>query len=135
MLDVARIPAMSEVAIDNVRQLESFTTTMPQIDIETSHALHAGMYARTIMIPAGVLITGALIKIATLLIVQGDVIIYIDGEAKQLNGYNVFAASANRKQAFIAQTDTYLTMVFPSAAQTVEQAEEEFTDEHHLLLS
>ena len=35
-----------------------------QVPIETRHVLHAGMYARTICIPAGVLITGALVKVA-----------------------------------------------------------------------
>lgn len=130
-----RIPAMSEAAIAKVYRLEDFAKKMPQVDIETSHAIHGGMYARTIIVPAGVMLTGALVKIATTLIINGDVVMYIDGEAKELHGYHVFAASANRKQAFVAQTDTYITMIFPTNAKTVEEAEEQFTDEAHLLFS
>lgn len=139
MFDVAvlqnRIPAMSEVAIDNVRQLETYTLKAPQSEIPTSHIIHGGMYARSIMIPAGVVLTGALIKVATVLIVHGDCIVYIGDEAKQLSGYQVFAASAGRKQAFVAKTDTYLTMIFSTDAKTVTEAEEWFTNEAHLLMS
>jgi hypothetical protein len=126
---------MSNIAIDTVRQLEDIALTLPQVSIDTQHAFHAGMYARTIMIPATVLLTGALIKIATLLIVSGDALVYMDGKAEELHGYNVFSASANRKQAFMALTDTYLTMVFPTEAKTVEEAEAQFTDEADKLMS
>lgn len=129
------IPPMSEVAIDNVYQLESFALSLPQINIETSHIIHGGMYARTIMIPAGVMITGALIKIATILIVQGDVIVYIGDNEIALSGYNVLAASANRKQAFIAKTNVFLTMIFPSDAMSIVDAEKQFTDESDMLIS
>ncbi len=130
-----RIPAMTDEAVAKVYALEAYTTQMPQIRIDTEHVLHAGVYARTIAIPAGVLLTGALIKCATILIVYGDVCVYIDGEAHNMTGYNVLAASAHRKQAFVAKSDTYLTMIFASKADSVARAEEEFTDEPHLLMS
>ena len=107
----------------------------PQVEIDTSHIIHGGMYARTIMIPAGVMLTGALIKIATLLIVQGDVLVYIGDKTIELTGYNVLPASANRKQAFFAKTNTFLTMIFPSQATDIESAELEFTDETNMLIS
>jgi hypothetical protein len=129
------IAPMSAAAIGKVRDLESLALRLPQQPIETSHLFHAGLYARSIMIPAGVVLTGALIKIATILIISGDVIMYVDGQARELHGYHVFAASAHRKQAFVALTDTSMTMLFPSQAKTVEAAEEEFTAEAGLLLS
>ena len=129
------IPAMSPHAIDNVRRLEEITLACPQVAIATGHILHAGMYARTITIPAGVVLTGALIKIATLLIVQGDAIVYVEGGPLALHGYNVLPADAGRKQAFVAQTDVSLTMIFPTQAKTVEEAENEFTDEADRLFS
>lgn len=130
-----RILPMSVMAIDNVRQLETYTLQATQTEIPTSHIFHAGVYARTIRIPSGVILTGALIKIATVLIMQGDCIVYIGDEAVERNGYHVFAASANRKQAFIAKTDTYLTMIFPTDVKTISEAEEQFTDEFERLSS
>jgi len=129
------IAPMSEAAIQTVRDLESVALQLPQQPIETSHLFHAGLYARSIVLPAGVVLTGALIKVATILIISGDVIMYVDGEARELHGYHVFAASAQRKQAFLALADTSMTMLFPSQAKTVEAAEEEFTGEADLLFS
>lgn len=130
-----RIPAMTHGAIDKVRQMEALTLKMPQVDIATQHIIHGGMYARTIMIPAKTMITGALIKLATILIVQGDVVIYIGDKSMELTGYNVLPASAMRKQAFVAKTDVYLTMIFPTDAQGIKEAEEEFTDDADSLAS
>lgn len=105
------IGPMSEANLSKVREVEKFLLDKPQIEIKTSHEFHAGLYSRTIMIPAGVLITGALIKIETLLILSGDATIVINGVSSRISGYGVIPASAGRKQIFMAHEDTYLTMV------------------------
>lgn len=129
------IPAMNIQEIEKVSQLESICLSAPQVDISTTHLIHAGMYARTVMVPAGVVITGVLIKVATILIIQGNVIVHIGEKSVNLQGYNVISADANRKQAFVAIEDTYITMILPSQALSVEEAEEEFTDNSDALLS
>lgn len=132
---VPALPAMAPDAVDKVREMETRVLEAPQVDIETWHVLHAGMYARTILIPAGVVLTGALITLATLLVFNGHASVFIgDGEV-ELQGHHVIPASAGRKQAFIAHADTWLTMLFPTSATTVEQAEAEFTDEADRLMS
>ncbi|MET1025621.1 MAG: hypothetical protein ABWY00_00530 [Dongiaceae bacterium] len=139
MLDILStenfIAPMSEAAIGKVRALETRAAQLPQEPIATAHLFHAGLYARSIVIPAGVMITGTLIKIPTILIISGDVVMYVDGQARELRGYNVFAASARRKQAFVALTDVSMTMLFQTRAKTVAAAEDEFTGEADLLLS
>lgn len=130
------ISPMWELDLAKVRSLESLAEKQPQVPIRTEHTFHAGMYARTIYVPKGVMITGVLIKVPTLLICQGDVMIYVGGDAPlHATGYNVITAEAGRKQAFVAQGDMALTMLFPTKATTVEEAEEEFTDEADKLLS
>lgn len=130
-----RIARMSNEAIDRVRAYELMAGELTQIPLETTHVIHAGMYARTVTIPAGVTITGAHVKRSTTLILQGEVLAYIGDETLHLTGYNVIAASPGRKQAFFAKSDVNLTMLFATQATTVEQAEAEFTDETHLLAS
>ena len=130
-----RIAAMSDEAVARVRNLELAISNEPQADIPTQHLIHAGMYARTIKIPAGVVATGVLIKRSTILIVQGDVKVYVNEGVVDMSGYNVLAGSANRKQAVIAVSDVYMTMIFPTEAQTVFDAENEFTDEADLLIT
>jgi hypothetical protein len=93
------------------------------------------MYARTICIPAGVALTGAFVRVPTLLIFDGFASVNTGDGAVTLRGHHVLAASAGRKQAFIAMADTWLTMVFDTRAKTIGEAEEEFSSEAHLLAS
>lgn len=129
------LPAMTDEAIGKSREAENRMIAMPQINLPVSHALHAGMYHRTITIPAGVALTGALIKIPTLLIVDGDCEVFTGAEVATLKGHNVLQCQPHRKQVFLAHADTHLTMIFPTQATTVEESENEFTDEAAMLQS
>lgn len=130
------IKAMSPAAVDQVRQLEATLLAAPQIPVQTRHVLHGGMYARTVTLPAGCSLTGALVRVPTLLVLNGCARVYLgDGDCARFDGHGVVPASAGRKQAFIAETDTDITMVFATRARTVEDAENELTDEADLLVS
>lgn len=130
------IKPMAPDAIARVANLEKMILGLPQVKIHTHHVIHAGMYARTIVIPAGVVLTGALVKRPTLLMVIGDVLVSRgDEEGVRITGSAVIPASAGRKQVFIAHADTTVTMVFPTQATTIEQAESEFTDDTDMLMS
>jgi len=130
-----RLPAMSDYEIDKVRQLESILMELPQVDLETQHIIHGGTYSRTIMMPAGSALTGALLKIPTTLIVCGRATAYIGDRTLELDGYNILPGSAGRKQAFYAHTDVWLTMFCATAAETLETIENEMTDEADSLCS
>lgn len=132
---VAPVPAMSDKAIEAAREFEALCLQQEQVPIVTDHVLHGGMYARTILIPGGTVLTGALIKLPTMLVLHGDARVFVGDGTVDLVGYNVVPASKGRKQIFLARSDTFLTMVFPTQAKTIEEAEEEFTDEAALLLS
>lgn len=129
------IPAMSDAAITKVREWESLAIQKPQAPLHTWHHIHAGMYARTIMLPADAMLTGALLKVATMLILSGDAVVFLGDNSLRFTGYHVLPASAGRKQVIVAVADTYLTMMFATKAKTVEEAEHEFTDEFDLLVS
>lgn len=124
------------LAVGKVRALEAAMLAKgDDVPIVTSHVLHAGMYFRTVRIPGGRAVTGALIKLPTVLIVNGNVVVYTGEEELHLTGYNVLAAAAGRKSAFAAIGDTDITMAFSTQARTVDEAEREFTDEFDALLS
>lgn len=127
---------MNPDAIERVSVLERRMLEHPQAEIETLHVLHAGMYARTIAIPAGTVLTGALVKVPTMLVVAGNVRVSRgEEEALHIVGVSVVPASAGRKTAFLAYEDTVVTMLFPTEATTVAAAEAEFTDDHERLMS
>jgi hypothetical protein len=129
------LPPSSAEAMARVQAVEDRVLEVPQVAISTHHVLHAGMYHRTIMIPAGTVLTGARIKIPTTLAVAGHVSVVVGEGEMEIEGYAVIPAAAGRKQAFIAHTDTWVTMSFHTSACTVEQAEEEFTGDHARLMS
>ena len=121
--------------VEKVIRLEQQLAALPQVPIDTFHLFHEGMYARTIMIPAGTALTGAHITIPTLLVINGHVNVTIGDQAINVCGYQVLPAEANRKTAYLAIDDTWVTMIFPSDAVTIEDAENQFTDEADRLMS
>lgn len=130
-----RIAPMEQARIAKIRELEQKVRTLPQVNTTTQHIIHGGMYARTVLVPANTVLVGALINVPTVLIVQGDVTVAVNDGILRLTGYNVLPASSGRKQAFTAHSDSYLTMVFATEADTVAEAEAQFTDEADQLMS
>lgn len=130
------LPASSSACIQAVERIHEVVKAAPQIPVVTHHVLHAGIYSRTICVPAGVVLAGALIKVPTTLVICGHATVLLgDGEEAAVRGYQVLAASAGRKQAYITHADTHITMSFRTQATTVEEAEREFTDEADALMS
>lgn len=129
------IRAMTVSQIEMATRAQALIMAAPQMDITTIHTIHGGVYTRTIKIPKGVVIAGALIKIPTTLIFNGHAHINTGENGVELRGYHILPASAWRKQVIIAHEDTDLTMVFATDAKTVEEAEVQFTDEFDLLAS
>lgn len=130
----SKMPPVTPETIAFARSVEAEALKQEQVHIDTEHVFHAGMYARTIMVPAGVLITNVEIKIPTILITSGDVLVSggPDGFTR-FAGHHVLEGQAGRKQVFYALADTWMTMLFPTNAKTVDAAEHEFTDEFDLL--
>lgn len=130
-----QLPTMRAEAVDKVRSLEAELREQEQVPITTTHHFHAGLYSRTVCIPKGVIITGVLIRIPTLLVISGHASVFTGEGTVEVCGYHIVPAGAGRKQVFYAHEDTHLTMTFATKAQTVEEAEAEFTLESHLLMS
>tara|TARA_R110000787_G_scaffold31625_1_gene83782 strand:+ start:433 stop:852 length:420 start_codon:yes stop_codon:yes gene_type:complete len=127
---------MSSAALNKVRALEQFVKAAPQYAVETHHVIHGGMYCRTIMLPAGHVLTGALVKVPTLLTISGCVTVYLgDSGSVEIEGHAVLPARPGRKQAFVSHTDTHISMTFATSAQSVDAAEEAMTEEADNLMS
>jgi hypothetical protein len=129
------LPMPSAEMIECISAADARMRTMPQIDVQTEHIFHGGMYSRTVRLKPGHAIIGVTIKIPTQLIVAGDCMVLAGDEWQHLVGFHVLAGMPGRRGVFIAQSDTVLTMIFPTKAKTVAEAEAEFTDEGDQLLS
>jgi hypothetical protein len=130
----ALVPA-SQKTLDALAIVHKGILRFPQISIATEHVLHGGMYARTIRLDPEVVMMGSLIKLATVLIVSGPCSVLIGDERVELDGYNVIPGCAGRKQLFVTRGQVEMTMIFPTQAKTVEEAENEVFAESDLLMS
>lgn len=129
------IPAPSEATLNELMRLQSALSRLPQEPLATEHLIHGGMYARTVRRDFGSFTIGALISKATILIVQGSCSILIEDRRVDLKGYNVLAGLPGRKSMSVAWGPVEMTMIFPTSARTVEEAENEVFAEACQLVS
>lgn len=129
------IPAPSPIMLDELMRLQTALANLPQVPLATEHLLHGGMYARTVRRNLGSITVGSLMTKASILIVNGPCSILIEDRQVDLEGYNVLAGQPGRKSLSVARGLVEMTMIFPTSAATVEEAENEICAEADQLVS
>ena len=129
------LPAMSDAAISKVREYSEKIGKLPQLPVKTFHVLHAGIYTRMIYVLKNAVLTSVLVKIPTLITINGDVTVNVGTHEARYTGTHAIPVSAKRKIGYFAHEGTWITMQFASDAKTVEEAEVQFTDEFGKLMS
>lgn len=133
-LDESAVSLLGELPdVEKVRELERFILQFPQTDFGTTNVVHGGMCARTIFLPKGTILTGALTNVKNIMIAAGDITVTTDEGPKRLTGFHVIPASAGFKRAGISHADTYVTMVWPTKLTNIQDIEDELTDESEML--
>ncbi|KAA3649385.1 MAG: hypothetical protein DWQ11_18760 [Proteobacteria bacterium] len=112
-----------------VRRMEDMLLQLPQIDLQTSALVHGGMAARTIMIPAGTVLTGAQTNIDNLCVLFGDITVTTDAGPQRLTGFHVLPAAKGFKRAGVAHADTWWVTIHRTDLTDPEAIEREMTDE------
>lgn len=130
------IPAVPAHLLDRLRSIETAIKPFEHtFKVEMEHVLHAGMYARTCRIAPGMLAINVLIKVPTVVIFHGHGWFLVGDKWQEFEGYNVVPAEAGRKNICVTLEETEITMIFPTNAKTVEEAENEMSDEAENLLT
>lgn len=129
------IPPCTATELARMREFNARLREFPQEEVPTDHFIHAGVYARTCVVRAGVLMGAVEIVVPTVLIVSGHCEIYNGGKKAVVNGYVVLRGGPHRQVAVRAYTDTYMTMIYATDKTNPVDCEEEFTDQTDLLLS
>jgi hypothetical protein len=133
---VSDVPAIFQHATtEQVRRLEQCILQTPQIDVQTTHVVHGGMCARTILIPKGAVVTGALTNFDNICILHGDITVTTTEGSRRLTGFHVLPAAKGFKRAGYAHEDTHWTTVWPTGLTDITEIENEMTDESALLLT
>lgn len=128
------IPSITKEANDALcgmacRMIEEF----PDLDLPLKQWITDGIYYRTLFLPAGFVIISAMVKIPTTILITGDCLATIGDHVERFTGICNVKASANRRVAYRALEDTFITMYFKTSATDVTEAEKEMTDEFNLL--
>lgn len=100
------------------------------VELSTWHAFADGLVARTIMIPAGTLLTGASHKAEHLNIAHGDITVWTESGMRRLSGHHVLPSLPGAKRVGFAHADTWWTTVHlnPSNCQDLAALEDALVD-------
>jgi hypothetical protein len=129
------LTAPSSAMLNQIDRVNDLIRSCPQEEVVTEHLIHGGMYSRTIRRRPGVKAVGSLILRPTILIVNGPCSMLVDGKRVDLDGYNVIPGMAGRKSLSVTRGEVEMTMIFPTSATTVEEAENEIFAEADQLMS
>ena len=130
-MDISLIPSDK----DKVLAFEQMLLQEQQVHFHAEHLIHGGMYARTVLIPAGIAATGAELNVDTISILFGDITVSTDDGVQRLTGWHVLPASSGTKRVGVVHADTYWTTVMVNPASTVPEAEAFMTNDHQRLLT
>lgn len=112
-----------------VREVEDRIRRAPQVYIPVDESLHEGVYTRVAHVPANIVLTGALMKVPTTLLIFGWCVLTRGDHLITVNGFAGFKASAGRKTVFRTYGATDIVMSFATKAKSLEEARKEFTDD------
>lgn len=93
-----------------VFQLEQWTKQLPQVEMTTEHNFCTGVYARTLKIPAGVLLTGAIHNDESFFLIrEGHLLVSSGGPAVSVGPGFMTVTKPGEKRVGLAVTDVVVT--------------------------
>ena len=111
---------------DKILEAEKFLSSLPQVEVEPVHTFADGLYSRTILIPAGSVITGKVHKNSDLnVVVYGHMRVRTEDGLREVHGPCQFAGCAGVKQIGYAYEDTLWTTVHATRTTDLDELEKE----------
>ena len=93
-----------------IYRLEAELLKLPQVNMPVEHAFCAGLYARTMHIPAGTVLTGAIHREESFFLVRkGQLIVSTDSGPRTLAPGDMSVSKIGAKRAGITLTDVEVT--------------------------
>jgi hypothetical protein len=93
-----------------IYRLEAELLKLPQVEMPVEHDFCAGLYARTMHIPAGTALTGAIHRQESFFLVRkGSLIVSTDNGPRTLGPGDMSVSNIGTKRAGVALTDVEVT--------------------------
>ena len=130
------LPIFSPTADITIREhialLEAEMLHHPQVDLSTTHTFGGGMYARTIHIPKGTLLTGEIHNFEHLNIIsKGDISVLTENGAQRIQAPYIMASPPGTKRVGFAHEDTVWTTIHATTETDVDKIREIFIAKSH----
>ena len=114
---------------EKVLHLESILEKIPQINIPINHYFADGVYAREMIIPANVVLTGAVHKTCHLSILsKGKIQVVSNDEVIELSAPATILAKAGSKRAIHAIEESVWTNIHATNETDIDKIVEELTE-------
>jgi hypothetical protein len=114
--------------LDKVNRLEQENSRLPQVSVPLWHYFAPGLYARQMLIRAGITLTGAVHKSEHICIVSGNLNVTDDQEVRNIQALQeIFVSLPGTKRAMYAIDDTYFTTVHATTETDLEKLVSELT--------
>jgi hypothetical protein len=115
---------------DKIHNLEDELAKLPQVECKLDHVFSDGLYARSMHIPGGTVLTGKVHKRDHInFLLQGTIRVMTDDGMKELTAPQVIPSKKGIKRAGFAITDVIWTTVHATDATEVEAAEDELVED------
>lgn len=112
MVNVAVQEVKTGVPVEHlpIYQLEAEILKLPQVEMPVDHDFCNGLYARTMHIPAGTVLTGAIHREESFFLVRkGELIVSTDNGPRTIGPGDMSISKIGTKRAGIALTDVEVT--------------------------
>jgi hypothetical protein len=126
------------VTVKEILALENEILRHPQVELPLTHDFINGVYARSMFIRAGTVLTGAVHAFDCFSVIRyGDLIIYTEDGMKEVHAGDMIPSVAGVKRAGYAQTDTLITgfMANPTNETDLDKLWEMYTRPNNELLN
>jgi hypothetical protein len=94
-----------------ITSAEEILKQSPQVHLDVAHHFSKGVYARQILMPKGLIITGQVHKTEHLCIMNGDIDIADENGNFRYTGYHVFNSKPGIKRILATHEDTSFTTI------------------------
>ena len=122
---------------ETIQRLENMLLELPQVHMPTTHEFCDGLYARTMFIPAGTVLTGAIHRSENFLFVrEGDITVWTENGMRRCVTGDMVKSLEGAKRVGLTHSDTTLTTVHfnPDNVTDPEELWELFTVEDAALI-
>jgi quercetin dioxygenase-like cupin family protein len=122
----------------DIEELEDWLKTLPQVELKTQNDFVSGLYARTIFIPRGTTLVGAVHSSENFLFIrEGSITIWTDGHEHHFKAGDLVLSKAGVKRVGLAHSDVVLTTVHPNPENITDEVKiwDTYTDSNIPLLN